>query len=154
MQWSREASTKKHQQRIWWWVKQHGFARDNRYRPMYPRLVRSKPEGSDHAQPWGKLGTQMFRKGATHKLKPSLSGDNLFSAPKVSWSFSNSDLRHLWHSLDSDHLPVPETLWSSSYSEPLPAVPNTTTHSSHPSTSPNISSKGFSKTVRYRIPYC
>ena len=53
-----------------------------------------------------------------------LSGDDLFSAPKLFWSFSNSDLRHLWHSLDSNHLPVPEMLWSTSYSKPLPAVPN------------------------------
>ena len=52
--------------------------------------------------------------------------DDLFSAPKISWSFSNSDLRHLWHSSDSDCLPVLETLWSTSYSKPLPAVPNTT----------------------------
>ena len=75
-----------------------------------------------------------------------LSGDDLFSTPKTSWSFSNSDLRHLWHSLDSDCLPVPEMLLSSSYSEPLPAVPNTTTHSSHPIIPPNISSKGCSET--------
>ena len=33
-----------------------------------------------------------------------LSGDDLFSAPKTSWSPSNSDLRYLRHSLDSDHL--------------------------------------------------
>ena len=59
-------------------------------------------------------------------LPNTLSGDDLFSAPKTSRSFSNSDLGHLWHSSDSDCLPVPETLWSTSYSEPLPAVPNAT----------------------------
>ena len=71
-----------------------------------------------------------------------MSGDNLFSAPKLSQSFSNSDLRHLQHFLDPDYLPVPETFQSSSYSEPLPAIPNTTTCSFHP----NTSSKGCSKT--------
>ena len=77
---------------------------------------------------------------------PALSGDNLFSAPKPSQSFSNSNLRHLQHSLDSDCLPVPETFWSSSYSEPLPATPNTTAHSFHPHTSSNTPSKGCSET--------
>ena len=71
-----------------------------------------------------------------------VSGDDLFSALKASQSFSNSDLRHLWHSLDSDCLPVPEKFWSSSYSKRLPAIPNTTTRSFHPSTSPNTSSEG------------
>ena len=33
-----------------------------------------------------------------------MSGDDLFSAPKTSRSFSNSDLGHLRHSLDSDRL--------------------------------------------------
>ena len=33
-----------------------------------------------------------------------VSGDDLFSTLKTSWSLSNSNLRHLWHSLDSDHL--------------------------------------------------
>ena len=75
----------------------------------------------------------------------SLSGDDLFSAPKLSQSFSNSNLRHLWHSSDSDHLPVPE-LWSFSYSKPLPAIPNTTMCSFHPSTSPDTSSRGCSET--------
>ena len=79
-------------------------------------------------------------------LRKLLSGDNLFSAPKPSQSFSNSDLGHLWHSSDSDHLPVPETLWSSSYSESLPAIPNTTMHSFHPSTLPDISSEACSET--------
>ena len=60
-----------------------------------------------------------------------VSGDDLFSAPKTSWSPSNSDLRYLWHSLDSNHLQVPETLQSTSYSKPLPAVPNATVHSFH-----------------------
>ena len=60
-----------------------------------------------------------------------MSGDNLFSTPKTSQSFSNSDLRHHQHSSDSDHLQVPETLWSTSYSKSLPAVPNTTVRSLH-----------------------
>ena len=76
----------------------------------------------------------------------NVSGDDLFSALKLSWSFSNSDLRHLQHSSDSDHLPVPETLWSSSYSKSLLVIPNTPMCSFHPSTSPNISSKACSKT--------
>ena len=75
-----------------------------------------------------------------------VSGDDLLSAPKASWSFSNSDLRHLQHSLDSDHLPVPETLGSFSYSKPLPVISNTTMCSFHPSPSPNTSSKGCSET--------
>ena len=73
-------------------------------------------------------------------------GDGLFSTLKLSQSFSNSNLRHLWHSSDSNHLPVPETLWSSSYSKSLPAIPNTTMHSFHPHTSPYISSKACSET--------
>ena len=74
------------------------------------------------------------------------SGDDLFSTPKPSRSFDNSDLRHLWHSSDSNHLPVPDMFQSSSYSEPLPAIHNTTMHSLHHSTSPNISFEGCSKT--------
>ena len=49
-----------------------------------------------------------------------MSGDNLLSAPKASWSFS--------------------------YSEPLPAIPNTTTCPFHPNTSHDTSSKGCSET--------
>ena len=79
-------------------------------------------------------------------LFPCLSGDNLFSTPKTSRSFSNSDLGHLQHSLDSDHLWVPETLWSTSYSEPLPAVPNTTAHSLHSDPSSNTPSEDYSET--------
>ena len=75
-----------------------------------------------------------------------LSGDDLFSDLKPSWSFANSDLSHIRHSLDSDRLPVPDTFQSSSYSEPLPAVRNTTMRSLHHSTSPDISSEGCSKT--------
>ena len=74
-----------------------------------------------------------------------VSGDNLFSTLKLSRTFFNPDLRHLRHSLDPDCLPVPETLWSSSYPKPLPAIPNTTMCSFHPSTSPDTS-KGCSKT--------
>ena len=87
--------------------------------------------------------------GALNHIQPSLlfvSGDDLFSTPKPSRSFSNSDLRHLQHSSDSDCLPVPETFQSSSYSKPLPAIPNTTTCSFHPNTSPDTPSKGCSKT--------
>ena len=74
-----------------------------------------------------------------------LSGDDLLSTLKLSWSFANSDLRHLRHSLDSDCLPVPEMLQSTSYSKPLPAVPNATTCSFHSDPSPNTPSKGCSK---------
>ena len=75
-----------------------------------------------------------------------MSGDDLFSTPKSSQCFSNSNLEHLWHSLDSNHLPVPEMLQSTSYSEPLPAVPNTTMCSFHSDPSPDTPSKGCSKT--------
>ena len=79
-------------------------------------------------------------------LEVVVSGDDLFSAPKAPWSFSNSDFGHLQHSLDSNCLPVPEMLWSTSYSKPLPAVPNTTVHSFYPNTSPDTLSKGCSET--------
>ena len=75
-----------------------------------------------------------------------MSGDDLFSAPKTSWSLSNSKLRHLQHSSGSNHLQVPETFRSTSYSEPLPAVPNATAHSFHSNPSPNTPSNGCSKT--------
>ena len=73
-------------------------------------------------------------------------GDDLFSAPKLSWSSANSDLRHLQHLSDSNHLQVPETLQSTSYSEPLPAGPNTTTRSFHSNLSPDTPSEGCSET--------
>ena len=66
-----------------------------------------------------------------------LSRDDLFSTLKVSQSFSNSDLGHLQHSLDSNCLPFPDMLQSTFYSKPLPAVPNSTVHSFHPNASPN-----------------
>ena len=75
-----------------------------------------------------------------------VSGDNLFSAPKLFRSFANSNLGHLRHSSDSDHLPVLEMLQGTSYSEPLPAVPNTTAHSFHSDPSPNTPSDGCSET--------
>ena len=75
-----------------------------------------------------------------------MSGDNLFSTLKLSWSSVNSDFGHLQHSLDSDHLQVPETLQSTSYSKPLPAVPNTTACSFHSNLSSNTPSEGCSKT--------
>ena len=65
---------------------------------------------------------------------------------RVLKSFSNSDLRRLWHSSDSDHLRVPEVLHSTSYSKSLPAVPNTTTRSFHSNPSPDTPSEGCSKT--------
>ena len=75
-----------------------------------------------------------------------MSGDDLFSALKTSQSFSNSDLGHLQHSSDSDCLRVPETLQSTSYSEPLPAVPNTTECSLHSNPSSNTPSEDYSET--------
>ena len=75
-----------------------------------------------------------------------MSGDDLFSAPKASQSFSNSNLRHLWHSSDSNCLPVLETLQNTSYSEPLPGVPNTTMHSFHSDPSSDTPSEGCSET--------
>ena len=75
-----------------------------------------------------------------------MSGDDLFSALKTSQSPSNSDLRYLQHSSDSDRLQVPETLRSTSYSKPLPAVPNTTARPFHSNPLPDIPSNGFSKT--------
>ena len=74
-----------------------------------------------------------------------LSEDDLFSTPKLSQSSANSDLRHLRHFSDSDRLPVPETLQRTSYSEPLPAVPNATRHSFHFNPSPNTPSEGCSE---------
>ena len=75
-----------------------------------------------------------------------LSGDNLFSALKTSRSFSNSDLRHIQHSSDSNHLRAPETLQSTSHSEPLPTVPNTTARSLHSDPSSDTPSKDCSET--------
>ena len=75
-----------------------------------------------------------------------MSGDDLFSAPKTSRSLSNSNLEYLWHSSDSDHLQVPEILWSTSYSKPLPAVPNATACSLHSDPLPDTPSDGCSKT--------
>ena len=74
-----------------------------------------------------------------------LSGDDLFSAPKLSRSSANSDLRHLWHLSDSDHLPVPETLQRTSYSKSLPAAPNATACSFHSNPLPDTPSKGCSE---------
>ena len=74
-----------------------------------------------------------------------LSGDNLFSAPKLSQSSANSDLGHLRHFSDSDCLPVPEMLQRTSYSEPLPAAPNATMCSFHSNPSPDTPSEGCSK---------
>ena len=73
-------------------------------------------------------------------------GDDLLSILKVSWSFPNSVLWHLWSPLDTDLLPVPETLQSSSYSESLPVISSTVTCSFHPNTSSDTSSEGSSET--------
>ena len=75
-----------------------------------------------------------------------MSGDDLFSAPKTSQSLSNSDLGYLRHSLDSDRLQIPETLQSTSYFEPLPAVPNATACSFHSDPSPDTPTDGCSET--------
>ena len=75
-----------------------------------------------------------------------LSGNDLFSVPKLSQSSTKSDLRHLQHSSDSDCLQVPETLRSTSYSEPLPVGPNATTCSFHSNLSPDTPSEGCSET--------
>ena len=78
-------------------------------------------------------------------IRDHMSGDDLFSALKLSPSFADSNLRHLWHSLDSNCLPVLEMLRSTSYSEPLPVVP-TTACSFHSNPLPDTPSKGFSET--------
>ena len=75
-----------------------------------------------------------------------MSGDDLFSTLKTSWSLSNSDLGHLQHSSDSECLQVLETLWSTSYSDPHPAVPNAPAHSSHSDPLTDIPSNGHSET--------
>ena len=94
--------------------------------------------------------TDAILKDSSHHLLEHrgciVSGDNLFSAPKTSWSFSNSDLGYLWHSLDSNCLQVPETLRSTSHSKPLPAVPNTTACSLHSNLLPNTPSEDCSET--------
>ena len=78
-----------------------------------------------------------------------MSGDDLFSAPKTSRSPSNSNFGYLWHSSDSDRLQVLETLWSTSYSKPLPAVPNATVRSFHSDPSPDTLSDGGSETSAF-----
>ena len=110
-------------------------------------LVNCLYEITDLQQCWN--STPCLSKDKMHIVGDSwgwLSGDDLFSAPKTSWSPSNSDLGYLWHSLDSDRLWVPETLRSTSYSEPLPAVPNATVCSFHSDPSPDIPSNGCSET--------
>ena len=58
--------------------------------------VRHLQPNSDHLRhslsltPWGKLGTQMFRKGTTHKLKPSPS-----NITTIRLSNSNISLQYL-----------------------------------------------------------
>ena len=103
----------------------------------------------------------LHRNKSQGALAPHVRG-HLFSTLKTSWSISNSDLRHLQHSSDSDRLRVPETVWSTSHSKPLPTVPNTTAHSLHsdplsdtPSedcSETSTSSKGSSETSLDSIP--
>ena len=81
-----------------------------------------------------------------------LSGDDLFSTLETSRSFSNSNLRHLRHSSDSDCLRVPETLWSTSHSKPLPTVPNTTVCSLHSNPLSNTPSENCSETSSDSVP--
>ena len=73
-------------------------------------------------------------------------GMTCFPLQKLSQNSTNSDLRHLRHLSDSNHLRVPETLWSTSYSKPLPAGPNATAHSFHSNLSPDTPSEGCSET--------
>ena len=79
-------------------------------------------------------------------IRAIMSSDDLLSTLKVSQSFFNSDLQHLQSPFVSDLLLVPETLQCSPYSNSLPVISNTVTHSFHPNTSSNTSSKGSSKT--------
>ena len=98
-------------------------------------------------EPWLNASTLYNLNSLIHDyIELQLSGDDLFSTLKTSQSFSNSDLGHLWHSLDSDRLRVPETLWSTSYSKPLPAVPNTTAYSLHSDPSSDTPSEDYSET--------
>ena len=91
--------------------------------------------------------TSMMQTWLMNKAACPLSGDEFFSTLKPSWSFANSDLRRLWHSLDSNRLPVPETLQSTSYPKSLPAVPNTTARSFHSDPLPSAPSEGHSETA-------
>ena len=91
---------------------------------------------------WHSHSVEVF---SSTSLTSSVLGDNLFSAPKLSWSSANSNLGHLRHFSDSNCLPVLETLQRTSYSEPLLAVPNATTHSFHSNPSPNTPSEGCSE---------
>ena len=81
--------------------------------------------------------------------RSSLSGDDLFSALRLSRSSANSNLGYLQHSLDSECLQVPETLRSTSYSEPLPATPNATARSFLSNPLPNTSSEGCSESSAF-----
>ena len=64
--------------------------------PSRPSLTQHLWPNSDNLQPisthnpWVKLGTQMFRKGATHKLKPSPSDITANGLSKSTNSLSNS----------------------------------------------------------------
>ena len=89
---------------------------------------------------------QSLKRSLSYLWRRWMSGDDLFSTPKTSQSPSNSNLGYLQHSSDSDCLQVPETLQSTSYSEPLPAVPNATAHSFYSNPLPDIPSDGCSET--------
>ena len=108
------------------------------FRSMWLRAPTACPEWNE--------GTEEDEKVLHWLSQNAVSGDDLFSTLKTSRSLSNSDLGHLQHSSDSDRLRVPETLQSTSYSDPHPAAPNAPARSSHSDPSTNIPSDGRSET--------
>ena len=122
------------------WIPESDIAAPDKIREFYSAYP---------GAPW-QIRSVAFHSLVSHALRMQharggvMSGDDLFSALKTSRSPSNSNLRYLWHSLDSDRLQVPETVQSTSYSEPLPAVPNITARSFHCDPSPNTLSNGCS----------
>ena len=115
------------------------YGKDDKQKPRLLRqnVIKKSMKWNDNA-----VGSWMW----WHSVTTFMSGDHLFSTPKTSWSLSNSKLRHLRHSSDSNRLQVLETLRSTSYSKPLPAVPNATACSFHSNPSPNTPSNGCSET--------
>ena len=105
------------------------------------------------------LSPSSFRRARVWLIgkRAALSGDDMFSTLKASWSFFNSDLGHLWHSSNSDHLPVLETLWSTSYSKPFQQSPTllctTSTPTPHPSPPPKVAPRPPPPKVAWR-PLC
>ena len=123
------------------WIPESDIAAPDKIREFYnahPGAPRQIHSVAFHSLVSHTLRTQHARRGV-------MSGDDLFSTPKTSQSPSNSDLRHLWHSLDSDCLQVLETLQSTSYSDPHPAVPNAPARSSHSDPLTDIPSDGHSE---------